>query len=83
MQQPTEFIVYRNPLEAQMWHMLQGGSFFIVICGILAFFTSFLLLNYLTERVLSLDYRQRQTATTVNLILGAIVGIAVIVYMIL
>lgn len=77
-----EVIIYRNPLEAQMWHMLQGGSFFIVICGILAFFATFLILNTFTERILRLSWESRGTASIVNLFIGAVVGIGVIVFMI-
>lgn len=54
-----EIIVYRNPLEAAMWHGIMDGSFFPVIVGVLVFFAVFLGLNALLEKIDRRLYRMR------------------------
>ena len=41
----AEVIVYRNPLEAAMWHAVMAGEFFPIIAGIVVFFAVFLSVN--------------------------------------
>ncbi len=75
-----EVIVYRNPGEAAIWHALQNGEFFPVIVGIIVFFAVFLLANrFVVEKFFS--WRARGTPTTVNLVVSAILGIVVVMWM--
>ena len=36
MSQPTEIIVYRNPVEAALWNSMDGNLVFPIMCAALA-----------------------------------------------
>lgn len=40
----TSIIVYRNPLEQQMWEGSSSGQMFPIMCGMAVMFMSFLLI---------------------------------------
>lgn len=74
----NEIIVYRNPIEAQFWHALQGGSFFIVICAVLAFFVSFLFLNWSLTKIFKPSWRDQHVVTWVAIVTATLLAIAVL-----
>ena len=45
MNQTQSIIVYRNPLEQQMWENLMNGNLFPIIAGAVVFFAVFLITN--------------------------------------
>ena len=78
---PTQsIIVYRNPLEQQMWEGLMSGSFFPVIVGVVVFFAVFLTINrFVVEKYFS--WHSRGTPVNVALAVSAVIGVAVAMYM--
>ena len=45
MNQTQSIIVYRTPLEQQMWEALMNGQLFPIIVGTIVFFIVFLIAN--------------------------------------
>ncbi len=78
-----EIIVYRNPLEADFWHMVGDGQFFPVIVGVVAFFAVFLTLNAVVPRLLRgsnvtrrFFFKNEAALTYGELAFGAVAGVA-------
>lgn len=70
-------IIYRNPLEQQMWESLMSGNMFPVMVGALVFFISFLLLHkFVVVRFFS--WSKRDTPTNISLGVSAFLGILTI-----
>ena len=73
-----EIIVYRNPLEAAMWHTVMSGEFFPVIAGVVVFFAVFLPLNhFLSQRFGSWGKTGKQVSYF-SLGVGAVLGITTV-----
>lgn len=79
---PTQsIIVYRSPLEQQMWEGLMSGSFFPIIVGVVVFFIVILSLNrFVIERVRG--WRYKSWPINVALAVSAVAGIAVVRFMV-
>lgn len=77
-----EIIVYRNPMEAAMWGALGNGELFPIMCGVIIFFTSFLVLRMVGNRFFGTRYIIRKNVDVVSLIASAVVSITTIIYMI-
>ena len=76
-----EVIVYRNPMEAAMWHFVMSADFFPVICGIVVFFVVMLTAHKLISKRYG-DYGKRgRISTNISLVLAAVCGIGTIWYM--
>lgn len=80
MSQTQSIIVYRNPLEQAIWEGAFGAQLSCIIFGIVAFFVVFLLLNKITTSVVGNFGKKAQIATNVNLVLGAVAGVATIYF---
>ncbi len=70
-----EVIVYRNPMEAAMWHALSGGEFFPIIVGIVVFFAVFLTVNALLNKWYGSWGKAAQMRTQGALTAGVVAGV--------
>ena len=73
-----EIIVYRNPMEAAMWHSLSNGELFPVLCGIIVFFATFLFTNAVMNKIWGSWGKAAAMRTNAALVFGALSGIMVI-----
>lgn len=69
-----EVIVYRNPVEAAIWHALSSASLIPIIAGVISFFIVFLAANRLLTRGVS--WNAPQWKTNLALLLGVGAGSA-------
>ncbi len=49
--QVHEVIVYRSPAEKAMWDLTSNGEFFPVICALVVFVISFIIIHKINEKV--------------------------------
>lgn len=78
MNNTQEIIIYRNPLEQQMYHAMQTGTFFVILCGIVTFFVVLFTLEALLKRK---AWRGNDQSGTISMIVSVLAGIGVIWYM--
>ncbi len=73
-----EVIVYRNPLEAAMWHAMMAGEFFPIIVGIVVFFAVFLTAHGLMVKRWGSWGKGAAQRSYAALAIGAVAGILTI-----
>ena len=73
-----EIIVYRNPAEAALWQLLMSGEFFVVLCGILAFFAVFLGMHAVMTRIWGSWGNGAKLRSYLGLAAGAAAGVATV-----
>ncbi len=63
-----EIIVYRNPLEANIWNGIMDGTFLPVLAGALVFLIAIVLFDKKSS------YRNKQKYFTIYLVISAVLG---------
>ena len=72
-----EVIIYRNPLEAAIWHSLMDSEYtFPVIVSLVCFFGGLMLWQSIRDKVLPLKIR-RSTKGYDSIFFGAMVAVGV------
>lgn len=71
-----EIIVYRNPLEAAVWHSIMSGDFAIIIMGAILALAFFLGSHRILER--RVQYRNRGRLANILLAVSGVVWVAAI-----
>jgi|GEM_PF-6566868 len=69
-----EIIVYRNPLEAAMWQMLQNGQMFPIIVGCIAAVFGVIAAAWVTNKIWG-SFRAPKWIGNVQLLVGAATGV--------
>lgn len=75
-----EIIVYRNPMQAALWHTIMSGDFFPVIVGVVVFFLVFLGANRILNKGRVVGKTVSRNAN-IALGLGTLLGFATIYFM--
>lgn len=75
MNQPQEVIIYRNPLEYQLWNALSGDGGLLFVIIIISAFVAIAAMNLVEKPVDRLMFRvgRRQNNSNPLLVVGAIV----------
>lgn len=65
----TEIIVYRNPLEALMWHAFSSAWFFMLLAAFVVFFAVLLTLDHQLRKIRNVNsaWRFRVSMTVATL----------------
>lgn len=75
-----EIIVYRNPLEAQLWGALSSGQLFPIIIGMIVSVAAVVMSEWAFGKVFGVHRRPKWTGN-VSLLIGAFAGIAISYFM--
>lgn len=79
----NSIIVYRNPLEQAFWEgLMNSGTLFPLIVGIVVFFIVFSSLNSIGEKFTRSFSKKRVYASNASLFISASVAIGIIFYMV-
>ena len=65
-----EIIVYRNPLEAALWHSLDNGGLFPIMVAMLVAFVTIVICVRIVESYVQV--RNRKLWTNLSLVAGAV-----------
>lgn len=79
MNSTQSIIVYRNPLEQQLWE--NPASLFPIFAGIVVFFAVFLAINWLADKKLHPFSNTRRTVANASLWIAAVLAFATIFYL--
>lgn len=69
-----EIIVYRNPLEAQLWGVLSSGQLFPIIIGLIVTVAAAVIAEWAFGKIFGV-YRRPKWTSNASLFIGGFVGI--------
>lgn len=76
-----EIIVYRNPLEAQLWGALSSGQLFPIIMGMIVAVAVVVLVERVFDELFGMYRRPTKWTINAGLFIGAVAGIATSYFM--
>lgn len=75
-----EIIVYRNPLEAQLWGALSSGQLFPIIVGVIVTVAAVVIAEWAFGKIFGV-YRRPKWTSNASLLIGAFAGIVTSYFM--